>query len=112
MQRRQFLTSSLAASALTASARAAEPAGREYFELRRYQLQSGPQTKLTAKYVAEALIPALNRLGMKNIGAFYLSPGPQTPQLYVVIPSSSLETLVASELLLAKDDEYQKAGEE
>ena len=119
MQRRQFLNTSLAASALTISAAAAlqaqgraSLAGREYYEIRRYQLQSGPQTKLTAKHVAEALIPALNRFGMKNIGAFDLYLGPQTPELYVVIPSSSLETLVTSELLLAKDDEYQKAGEE
>jgi hypothetical protein len=49
---------------------------------------------------------------MKNIGAFDLYLGPQTPELYVMIPSNSLETLVTSELLLAKDDEYQKAGEE
>jgi hypothetical protein len=119
MQRRQFLNTSLAASALAISDAAAlqaqgsaSLAGREYYEIRRYQLQSGPQTKLTAKYLAEALIPALNRLGMKNIGAFDLYLGPQTPELYVVIPSSSLETLVTSELLLAKDDEYQKAGEE
>jgi hypothetical protein len=119
MQRRHFLSSSLAASALAISDSAAlsaqtspGAAGREYYEIRRYQLQSGPQTKMTAKHVAEALIPALNRLGMKNIGAFDLYLGQQTPALYLVIPSQSLDTLVNSELLLAKDDEYQKAGEE
>jgi hypothetical protein len=119
MQRRQFLNTSLAASALAISDAAAlqaqgrgGPTGREYYEIRRYQLQSGPQTRLTSRHLAEALIPALNRLGMKNIGAFDLYLGPQTPELYVVIPSSSLETLATSELFLAKDDEYQKAGEE
>ncbi len=84
---------------------------REYYEIRRYQLQSGPQTKATAKYVAEALMPALNRLGMNNVGAFDLYLGQQTPALYVLISSPSLETLVTSELTLAKDDAYQKAGE-
>jgi hypothetical protein len=119
MQRRHFLSSSLAASALAISdaaalnaQSAAGVAGREYYEIRRYQLASGPQTKMTAKHVAEALIPALNRLGLKNIGAFDLYLGQQTPALYLVIPSQSLETLVNSELLLAKDDEYQKTGEE
>jgi hypothetical protein len=79
MQRRHFLRSPLAASALAISASAALKAqggagvaGREYYEIRRYQLQSGPQTKMTAKHVAEALIPALNRLGLKKIGAFDL----------------------------------------
>jgi hypothetical protein len=120
MQRRRFLTSSLASSALALSAArhvTAQPSGsgtgsdREYYELRRYQLVSGPQTKLTNAYVAEALIPALNRLGIKSVGAFNLYLGPQTPALYLLIPSASLETLAKTELLLERDEEYQRAGE-
>lgn len=116
MQRRRFLTSSLAASALALSndTLEAQPqdSNREYYELRRYYLQSGPQTKLTNKYLAEALIPALNRLGMKTVGVFDLYLGPQTPSVYVLIPATSLETLVTSEFRLAHDEEYMKAGEE
>ncbi len=83
---------------------------REYYELRRYYLQTGPQQKLTSSFVADALIPALNRIGMKPIGAFDLYIGPETPSLYVLIPSMSLETLVNAELRLARDEEYQKTG--
>ena len=117
MQRRNFLTSSLAASALAlskseplAGKQGTSPA-REYYELRTYHLQSGPQQKLTNQYLSEALIPGLNRLGIKTIGVFDLYLGPETPVLYVLIPSASLETLVTSELRLAEDDEYMKAGE-
>ncbi|MGI8961351.1 MAG: NIPSNAP family protein [Bryobacteraceae bacterium] len=119
MQRRQFLTSSLAVSAmaidawsdsLQAGQHGAEPSGREYYELRRYHLQSGPQQKLTNSFVADALIPALNRLGMKPVGAFELYLGPETPSLYLLIPSTSLETLVNAEFRLARDEEYQRAG--
>jgi hypothetical protein len=112
MQRRRFLTSSLAASALTLSKGTAADAAREYYELRCYRLQSGPQQKLTNKYLAEALIPALSRLGMKTVGAFDLYLGPETPSLYVLIPANSLEALVTAELRLAQDEEYLKAGED
>ncbi|HTU47374.1 MAG TPA: NIPSNAP family protein [Bryobacteraceae bacterium] len=111
MYRRQFLSSSVAATALAYQASAANESAREYYELRRYQLASGPQQKLTNDYVANALIPGLNRLGMKPIGAFNLEIGVETPVLYVLIPSTSLENLVQSEFHLLDDSEYTKAGE-
>jgi len=115
MQRRTFLASSLATSAWALGASAAEGgspnAGREYYELRRYQLQSGPQEKLIDEYLEHALVPGLNRLGMKPIGAFRLSIGVGTPATYVLIPSTSLEVLAQSELRLMDDDEYKKAGD-
>ena len=77
MQRRQFFSSSLAAAAaLEAQAQGQGTSGREYYELRRYHMQSGPTTKAANKYFEEALIPALNRLGMKTVGTFdlYLDP--------------------------------------
>lgn len=120
MQRRRFLTSSFALSALSvagaeqaANAQQSESAntgGREYYELRRYHLVSGPQTKLTNAYIAEALIPGLNRLGIKPVGAFNLYLGPETPSLYLLIPSTSLETLTSAEFRLEQDEEYMKAG--
>ena len=115
MQRRHFLTSSLAAAAaaLTPSdthAQAPANKGREYYELRKYQLQSGPQTKLLQSYLADALIPALNRLGFSPIGVFTLDIGPETPATYLLIPSTTLESLVTAELQLAKDEEFMKAA--
>ena len=114
LERRRFLTSSLAASAfaLASKSRAQGPAGkpREYYQLRKYQLEAGPQTKLTAQYLSDALIPALNRLGMTPVGAFELTYGPETPAIYLLIPSSALETLATAELRLAQDQEFLKAA--
>lgn len=115
MQRRHFLTSSLAAAAvgLTASdSRAQAPAAktREYYVLRKYQLQSGPQSTLTQSYLADALIPALNRLGFSPIGAFNLDFGSETPALYLLIPSVALDALVGAELRLANDEVFMKAA--
>ncbi len=97
MKRRQFLASSLASAAfavagdVTAQGPAAR--SREFYQMRRYSLQTGPQTKLTENYFAHALIPALTRMGMGPIGAFQLAIGPETPTFYVLIPSSSVEAL-------------------
>jgi hypothetical protein len=115
LQRRDFLTSSLSAAAVALApneAGAQAPAGkaREYYELRKYKLQQGPQSKLLQSYLADALIPALNRMGFSPIGAFNLDLGPETPALYLLIPSSTLESLVTAELQLAKDEEFMKAA--
>lgn len=115
MQRRQFLAASLAASAATiareASAQRAHASGREYYQLRRYLLQSGPQVSLTENYISGALIPALARRGMGPMGAFRVDIGPETPVLYVLIPSNSVEALAGIDLELARDDEFLKAAD-
>jgi NIPSNAP len=115
LQRRHFLTSSLAAAAVAftpgdSPAEAPASKAREYYELRKYQLQQGPQAKLLQSYLADALIPALNRLGFSPIGVFNLDIGPETPAVYLLIPSTTLESLVTAELQLAKDEEFMKAA--
>jgi hypothetical protein len=117
MKRRQFLTSSIAASAFALYGKASDAqitsngTPREYYELRQYHMQNGPQTKLTEAYVSDALIPALNRLGISPVGAFTLTLGPETPTLYVLLPSTNLETLVTAELRLPQDPAFTKAAE-
>ena len=122
MKRREFLATSAIASATAAvgstemlggqqaSKAGAREGQREYYELRCYRMQSGPQQKLMDGYLAEALIPALNRLGVTPVGAFNLYLGPQTPALYVLLPAPSAETLAMAETRLAEDPEYMRAG--
>ena len=122
MQRRTFLTTSLAAAAMGAVPAAPAAGTREsdspnpdtrtrlYYELRRYHLNSGPQQKLCDEFFRAALIPALNRLGITPVGAFNVAIGPDSPTMFVLLPGASLETLVTAENRLAQDAEYQKAG--
>lgn len=114
MKRREFLTSSVAASALAftrPSSAQAESKSREYYEIRKYHMQTGPQTKLTEGYIAESLIPALNRIGIAPVGAFHLEIGPETPTLYVLLPCTNLETLVNVDLNLAHDEQFMKTAQ-
>ena len=118
MDRRNFLASSLAASALTLTGGGAEAVAqgtsakpKEYYMLRKYQLRSGPEGKLTDNYVEQALIPALNKMAITPVGAFRLTYGPETPALYVLMPSTNLEMLLTAELHLQKDAVFMKAAE-
>jgi hypothetical protein len=113
LDRRNFLRNSVAAAALgEVTQLGAQPAtAREYYELRKIHLISGPQTKLAAGYIEQALIPALNRLGIAPVGAFNLDLGPETPSIYLLLPSSSLMTLATADLHLAKDEGFLRAAE-
>ncbi len=118
MHRRRFLQDSLRSSGALAlpglatanQVEATKDGTREYYELRRYHLLSGPQEKLANRYFAEALIPGLNRLGLKNIGAFNLYIGPETPSLYLLIPAASADALATAEMKLMADEEYLRTG--
>jgi NIPSNAP len=115
VKRREFMAGSVAASAAALAgssklvAQSAGGAGREFYELRKYHMQSGPQTKLMDGYLEGALIPALNKMGVRTVGVFNATYG-ETPTMYVLMPSMQLETLVTAELLLAKDAAYMKAA--
>jgi NIPSNAP len=115
MQRRQFLAASLAASAATlareSGAQPVEAPSREFYQIRRYSLFSGPQTKLTESYLGAALIPALTKMGMGPVGAFRLEFGAETPVYYALIPGNSSAALAELDLHLAKDEEFLKAAD-
>jgi len=119
MERRKFLASSLAASALAVAApgsyaeaaqAGASGKGREFYQLRRYHIISGPQRKLCDDFFRDALIPALTRLGIGPVGVFDLYIGPETPSIYVLMPGMSAEALATVETRLGQDSEYVKAG--
>ncbi len=92
----------------------AQPAAnhpREFYQIRRYSLVNGPQSKLTESYLNDALIPAVTKLGMGPVGAFKLDFGPETPTYYVLIPGPDAAALAEVDLHLAEDAEFLKAAD-
>jgi hypothetical protein len=119
MERRKFLASSLSASALAITyaggdlkaARGTVAArDREFYQVRRYHINSGPQRKLCDDYFRDALIPALNRLTISPVGVFDLRIGPNTPTIFVLIPGTFAEMIATLENRLYQDGDYTKAG--
>ena len=119
MKRRDFLKTSVAASALatlaprtTASAAEPKALAREYYEWRAYRLKPGADHSLLDAYLEKAAIPALNRLGSKPIGVFTELEPKDDPALFVLIPYASLDAFAVVAGKLNNDPEYTKAGAE
>ncbi len=117
MKRRTFLHTTIATSglaalpALTSAAEDQPKPARQLFELRTYLLKADKQPLLDA-YFSQALIPALNRLGVKSVGVYYETPAPKTPVAYLLIPYQSAEQMAAVTAGLWSDAAYQKAAAE
>lgn len=113
MERRDFVTSAIAMAGAALSGgevRAMAQSSREFYQLRKYALQTGPQLALTQDYFEHALIPALNRMAMAPVGAFKLEVGPETPTYYLLISATSVEALVMLDMRLTEDMEFMKAA--
>lgn len=119
MKRREFLTTSLAASAVaglaTTELSAAETgtagtAGRMYYELRAYRLKAGANHDLLDGYLEKAAIPAWNRLGINPVGVFTEIEPKGAPSVFVLLPYATLETFQTATHRLSSDSEYLKAG--
>jgi hypothetical protein len=114
MQRRDFLTSTLGASLFAARSNAsAQTQGKapELYMWRQYVLRTGTQPRRLADFLQNAAIPALNRLGHSPIGVFEVTFGLPSPTVFVLTPSSSLESLLAIEAGLERDDVFMKAAD-
>lgn len=82
----------------------------EFYELRVYTLKNETQQKLVEDYFQNAAIPALNKLGSKNIGVFTEQQPEGQTKLYAVIPYSSIESFINVTEKLSNDATHSKAG--
>jgi hypothetical protein len=89
-------------------ARMARTGVREFYELRRYEVSTAEQRSAFEKFAGEAMIPALNRRGIKPVGVFF--PEKDLSPVYVLMPHRSLQGFGVLAQTLAKDEEYLKAG--
>uniref|UniRef100_F4C2P5 NIPSNAP family containing protein n=1 Tax=Sphingobacterium sp. (strain 21) TaxID=743722 RepID=F4C2P5_SPHS2 len=81
-----------------------------YYELRTYTLKDADQLSLVEDYLERAAIPALNRLGIENIGVFTeLKPSAQSIVI-VLIPYQSLHEFETINDRLEQDKLYFTEG--
>ncbi len=114
MKRRQFVAASLAASAALTSGQAQATsiptAGqKQVYELRVYEFRFGGSSASLETYLKDGLIPALNRLGAKNVGVFKDVGKPEPAKLYVLIPYPSWEAYSTAQAQLAADSALTQA---
>jgi hypothetical protein len=86
----------------------------QFYELRTYHFSAAQKRDAFEKFVGDAMIPALNRLGIQPVGLFGLidQKSPEANDLWVFLPHESLDSVISLEPRLAADDAYQAAGKD
>ncbi|SDE85126.1 NIPSNAP protein [Dyadobacter soli] len=111
MQRRKFIQSSLAATAITVETALGHEkyqAQREVYEWREYEMRFGANVGQLEDYFKTALIPALNKLGVKTVGVFKEYRASDPAKIYVLTPYASFESYVSINTKLKSDADYLK----
>ncbi len=118
MNRRDFVAAAGGASLLPTLGNAGEPAqgggttgpAPQVLELRRYRLRFGPMETRFAEYQKNVLVPALNRAGIKPVGAFTVLAGPDNPAVHLLLPHPNAESVLTLVGRLNADAEYQRGA--
>ena len=113
LNRREFMAVSGMTGAASlgglAGARGAEAAdGRDYYELRKYSIETEEQKKGFGSFMRDAAIPALNRIGISPVGIFE-SPDDISP-IYGLLRHPSIESLATATQKLLADEEFLSKG--
>ena len=103
-------TSLLAQTSLSKS----KASKREFYQLTTYHFTNTEQEKVIDNYLQKALLPALHKIELKNIGVFKSRSNDTSVEktLYVLMPLKSLDDVVRIAAMLKADSNYQSTGAE
>jgi hypothetical protein len=112
VDRRKFLAASAVAavSPVPTLDALAQPAARQYIELRRYHLLPGAKQRAFSTFIGNVAIPAMNRAGVARVGAFTVMYGENAPSLLLVLTHQSLDSVATLREKLANDATYLRDG--
>ncbi|THD68781.1 NIPSNAP family containing protein [Robertkochia marina] len=85
-------------------------AQEEVYELRTYQFEFFRSADVLHNYLEKALIPALNRQGIENVGVFEEVGEALPKKIYLLIPHSNIQGFQNSTDLLLKDQVYSESA--
>lgn len=108
MNRRNFIQQSTLAAASFSVIAQPSVADQQYYEWRTYQLSSRSKLKVFDEYLQLAFIPAMNALGIENIGVFTEMGMTDPPRLHLLLAFSSLEEFAQSTPKMLGRAIYQK----
>lgn len=90
-----------------------KPTNRTIFQFRVYHLKDEKQVSMTDNFLQNALLPALHRFGIKNVGVFkpIANDTAVDKLIYVLIPFTSLDQWMKITERIHSDASLNKAGE-
>jgi hypothetical protein len=86
-------------------------AKQEFYELRIYKIYDFDKQRIAEEYLKNALLPALNRIGLERIGVFTNMEDENDHSIVMVIPYPSIDVFTSLNQRLAADREYQAAAQ-
>jgi hypothetical protein len=116
MERRKFMRSSLVtASALAAGQAYSQKSSnadeqKALIELREYEMHFGTSENELHNYFQNALIPALNKYGVKNVGVFKELSKSEPVKVYLLIAYSSWNDYLSINARLKTDEAYKTSS--
>lgn len=122
MQRRDFLGTVLGGAAGAAAAGPAladqhdesDDTEQQFYELRRYRLESDEDRSMVHAYWRDAAVPAYNRLGVEPVGVF--EPPEEADEagdvITALLPYRSLQHMIKVRRELPADRDFQQAADE
>lgn len=88
-------------------------AERYYYKLKVYHLKTSTQESRVDSYLQNAYLPALHKIGIKNIGVFKPIVTDSTDRkIYVFIPFRNMNELESADQKLMKDEQYLADGKD
>ena len=118
MKRRTFIKTATAAAAVAAvsgslnHAKADHHHRQQYLAWWKYVVDTPQQKGVVERFLKNAAIPGLNRLGSKPVGVFYDKNDPQDLSIYTLIPFPSLESMTGAKEALGADGEFMENARE
>ncbi len=93
---------------------ASPPEQQMYYELRIYRLKDPGKGSVIDKYLKEALIPAMHKIGITAVGVFKPVEADTAfgKMVYVLIPYKTMEQYLGAVTALEKDPVHQQAGKD
>lgn len=86
--------------------------GPQTLEWLKYVIETTEQRAIVDRFLKNAAIPGLNRLGSKPIGVFYDQDNPADQSVYMLTPFSSMEAFTSAPLALGGDDDFMAQASE
>jgi hypothetical protein len=113
MMRKLLIIIALLPLAATASPKFAAPK-QEYYSLRVYSLKTKEQETRIDTYLQTALLPALHKMGITEVGVFKAIDNDTAAirRVYVLIPFKNLEQWLGLAETLARDAQYASVGKD
>jgi NIPSNAP len=109
-----FILIALIAGTLFQSWNVSAKTEREFYQLTVYHFKDAAQEKVIDNYLQNALLPALHKMNIKNIGVFknHSNDTLDNKTMYVLMPVRALEEIMKISSKLNTDKDYQAAGAE